>query len=179
MEVADGAIKPMVERIVAHWQADWRAAGPPSNKTLSLDRLRLHDGLLRRASYIVRTWLLPKPHSCGIGGVACRIELGIYPHLLVHDTLALPLYRTYEYLTSQNTKKKDKVASDVSKPKNAAAWAKQAQEFLDGNRLTEAIEANAHALALDPGQHCCRACGSMFKRCVFATGAIGKTTSDA
>src|SRR6185295_1605243 len=77
---------------------------------------------------------------------------GYVPIKLVHDVIALPLYRAYEYMASKNRHIKSKgVESDsLPDPADADAWARRAQKFLDANRLTEAIEANAHALALDP-----------------------------
>jgi hypothetical protein len=72
-ECADPAIEAMVGRIVAHWQSDG-PLGPPSHKTLSMDRLRLHDGALRRARYVMRTWFLPGPHH--VAAMALPKSLG-------------------------------------------------------------------------------------------------------
>ena len=57
----DRVITPMIATVVAQWQAD-DPAGPPSNKSVSLDRLRLHDGLLRKSRYVLKTTFLPGPH---------------------------------------------------------------------------------------------------------------------
>ena len=60
LELADAAIKPMVGGIVAHWQSD-DVTRPPGNQALFRDRLRLHDGVVRRASYLARTLFVPSP----------------------------------------------------------------------------------------------------------------------
>jgi FkbM family methyltransferase len=92
---ADTVLAPMLKRIVGHWQSG-DVTGPPSNRVLSLDRLRLHDGLWRKASYIMRTLFLPKPHHIGLVALPAWLRFGYVPIKLVHDVIALPLYRLYE-----------------------------------------------------------------------------------
>jgi protein O-GlcNAc transferase len=100
IERADPAIEPMVGRILEHWQAEG-VSGPPSNKTLSLDRLRLHDGVARRASYVARTLFLPKPHHVGMAALPPALSFAYVPLKLSHDLIALPVYRAYEYVSDK------------------------------------------------------------------------------
>jgi FkbM family methyltransferase len=148
---ADRAVQPTIERIAAHWRAE-EVTGPPSNKILSLDRLRLHDGLLRRIGYIVRTWFLPKPHHIGLAALPAGLGFAYVPIKLFHDIIALPLYRAYEWLGFKNRRSQGKTAgADAApQPADADAWARRAQKLLDANRVAEAMEANSHALAIDP-----------------------------
>ncbi|MGE3781717.1 MAG: nucleotidyltransferase family protein, partial [Alphaproteobacteria bacterium] len=57
-EISDRAIDPMLRRVVERWQANG-PGGSPDNKSISLERLRLHDGIVRQARYVARTMLLP------------------------------------------------------------------------------------------------------------------------
>ena len=145
----DPVLAAMLKRIVEHWQSDG-VTGPPSNRVLSLDRLRLHDGLSRKASYIMRTWFLPKPHHVGLVRLPAWLGLGYVPVKLVHDVIALPLYRLCEGIGLKSKRAGRNAALEPTDPSDAEGWARRAQKFLDSNRLTQAIEANAHAIALDP-----------------------------
>jgi protein O-GlcNAc transferase len=151
LELSDHAIEPMVKRVLAHWQASG-VTGPPSNRILSLDRLKLHDGVWRRVGYIARTWFLPKPHHVGLAALPSWLSFGYVPIKFAHDIIALPLYRAYECISGKNKRiESETVASESApNPADAAGWAGRAQKFLDSNRLAEAIEANARALELDP-----------------------------
>jgi predicted O-linked N-acetylglucosamine transferase (SPINDLY family) len=93
-ERADPAIEPMVGRIMAQWQAD-DPLGPPSNKTLSMDRLLLHDGLVRRARYVARTLFLPSPHHVAAMPLPRGMRFAYVPIKIGHDLAALPLFRGY------------------------------------------------------------------------------------
>jgi protein O-GlcNAc transferase len=93
-ERADAVIPALVERITAHWQAD-APMGPPSNKTLSLDRLRLHDGFARRARYVARTLFLPGPHHIAAMPLPSGLGFAYVPLAIAHDLIALPLWRVY------------------------------------------------------------------------------------
>jgi hypothetical protein len=60
-EHADRAIEPLVQHVVRGWLA--RApVGPSSAVGLTFDRLRLHDGMFRRAQYLMRILVWPAPH---------------------------------------------------------------------------------------------------------------------
>jgi predicted O-linked N-acetylglucosamine transferase (SPINDLY family) len=108
-EARDPVIKEIIGRIVMRWQAD-DPGGPPSNKTLSLDRLHLHDGIVRRTSYILRTLLLPGPQHVGMVALPKFLGFTYIAIGLGHDLLALPLYRAYEGLQSLAEQMRDFLA---------------------------------------------------------------------
>ena len=88
----DSGVEQVIDRIVARWElAD--PGGPPSNKTVSRDRMNLHDGFVRKVGYIVRTLLLPGPQHVPLVGLPSLLIWAYIPIGLVHDLIALPLYR--------------------------------------------------------------------------------------
>ena len=99
-EQTDAAIAPMVQRIVESWEVA-EQTGPVSAKSVSLDRLRLHDGVLRQAAYVARTWFLPGPHHAPLLSVPKRLRFLYVPAKLAHDAVALPIWRTYEQLRTK------------------------------------------------------------------------------
>jgi predicted O-linked N-acetylglucosamine transferase (SPINDLY family) len=97
----DPKIEPMVHRVMAHWLIQKPAAS--HGNSLSLDRLRLHDGAVRRVHYVARTLALP-----GALHVARNPFPGLFTSLLAyipikvaHDIVLLPLLRTYRYVRAQ------------------------------------------------------------------------------
>ena len=90
----------MTERVMRHWLAD-EAGGPPSNGRLSMDRLRLHDGVVRRARYIARTWLLPGPQYVASIALPRQLSFAYVPLKIVHDLAMLPLWRIYRNVLAQ------------------------------------------------------------------------------
>jgi len=105
----DPAIADIIGRILARWEAD-EPGGPPSNKTVSSDRLRLHDGIVRRASYVLRTLILPGPQHVSLVALPRFLGFAYIPIGLGHDLLALPLYRTYERLQALSDRVRDSLA---------------------------------------------------------------------
>lgn len=99
-ETADPVVEQIVGRIVARWEMD-DPGGPPSNKTLSMDRLLLHDGIRRQASYVVRTVFLPGPQHIPLVALPRALNFAYIPLGLAHDLIALPIYRIYERLAAQ------------------------------------------------------------------------------
>ena len=94
-EQADSGVELLVRRIAAgQWQAE-EMAGPPTSKSVSLDRLLLHDGLLRRTSYVARTLFLPGPHHVEAMPLPRGLRFAYVPIKLAHDLIALPLWRLY------------------------------------------------------------------------------------
>ena len=89
-------VDAMAERIAAHWQSHERL-GPPSHKTLSLDRLRLHDGIVQRARYVMRTSFLPGPHHVAAIPLPKGLGFAYVPIKIAHDAIALPLWRIYQH----------------------------------------------------------------------------------
>lgn len=89
---ADRRVEKIIGRVIARWEMD-DPGGPPSNKALSLDRFLLHDGLRRRASYVLRTFLLPGPQHVPLVRLPRSLALAYIPIGLAHDLIALPLYR--------------------------------------------------------------------------------------
>jgi hypothetical protein len=96
-ELADPLIEPMVRRIISRWHAD-ELLGPPSNKRVSMDRLRLHDGIRRRVLYAARTWFLPAPHHVVWIPLPKYLGFGYLPLKIAHDVFMLPLWRIYRAL---------------------------------------------------------------------------------
>jgi thioredoxin-like negative regulator of GroEL len=68
---------------------------------LSRDRLLLHDGIIRRASYIARTLFLPGPQHIPLVALPQFLSFAYIPLGLAHDLVALPIYRAYERLIAQ------------------------------------------------------------------------------
>jgi hypothetical protein len=93
-EAGDSKLDAIVGRILARWEMD-DPGGPPSNKTISRDRLLLHDGALRQASYVLRTWLLPGPQHVPLVALPRFLNLAYIPLGLAHDLVALPVYRAF------------------------------------------------------------------------------------
>jgi len=92
VERRDLAIEPMVRRIVEGWQAD-RPGTSPDNRLVSRDRLRLHDGIVRRVRYIARTALLPDPDHVATVRLPRNLGFVYIPIKLAHDLLALPIWK--------------------------------------------------------------------------------------
>lgn len=98
-ETRDTLVGEIADRILARWEMD-DPGGPPSNKTLSMDRLRLHDGIARQTSYVLRTLLLPGPQHIPLMSLPRPLSFAYVPISLFHDRIALPLYRAYEWIGS-------------------------------------------------------------------------------
>jgi protein O-GlcNAc transferase len=168
---ADAAIEPMTQRIVRQWLAG-DGSGPPSNNRLSMDRLRLHDGAIRRARYAARTWLLPGPKY--IASIALPRQLGFayVPFKLVHDLALFPLWRAYRKARSliqsivalltpisstakQQINRNKDTCRDAKRvlaihPDNAAAWNDLGNALKNLGHCDEAVAAFDKALALIP-----------------------------
>jgi hypothetical protein len=97
---SDPVIDAMVGRIQSRWQSN-DPIGPPSHKILSMDRLRLHDGALRRARYVMRTWFLPGPHHVVAMPLPSGLEFLYLPVKIGHDAIALPLWWGYQRILKQ------------------------------------------------------------------------------
>jgi protein O-GlcNAc transferase len=108
-ERADPSIEPMVGRIMAHWQSDV-PIGPPSNKTLSMDRMRLHDGAVRQARYMARTLFLPGPHHVASMPLPSGLSFAYVPIKIAHDIIALPAWRAYRQVLTQAGRLQDALA---------------------------------------------------------------------
>ena len=93
-EAHDPIVEQIVGRILARWEME-DPGGPPSNKTLSMDRLRLHDGVFRQAGYVMRTLFLPGPQHVALVALPRALNFAYIPIGLAHDLVALPLYRVY------------------------------------------------------------------------------------
>ncbi len=96
-EQADPLVDQMVRRIVQRWQSE----GPTesvSNRSISMDRLRLHDGVVRQARYVARTLLLPGPHHVAAVPLPRHLAFGYIPFKFVHDLVALPLWQSAQIL---------------------------------------------------------------------------------
>ena len=101
----------MVQRVMAHWPFHERAASHGNG--LSLDRLRLHDGAVRRVRYVARTLALPGPLHVArnpLPGLFTSLPTYI-PIKIGHDIALLPLVRTYRYVRAQAERLRDALAS--------------------------------------------------------------------
>jgi hypothetical protein len=94
VEHRDPIIKPMMRRIVERWQAD-KPSAPPDNRSVSKDRLYLHDGIVRRIRYVARTAFLPGPHHITVVRLPRELSLFYIPIKLAHDLLALPIWKAF------------------------------------------------------------------------------------
>ena len=94
-ERADSGVEFLVRRISSsRWQAE-AVKDAPTSKTVSLDRLLLHDGLARRVRYVARTLFLPGPHHVEGIPLPKPLQFAYVPLKLGHDLVALPLWRLY------------------------------------------------------------------------------------
>src|SRR5579862_5448271 len=94
-ERADPGVEFLVRRIAgSRWQGA-EVGESPTSKVISLDRLVLHDGAMRRARYVARTLFLPGPHHVEAIPLPRPIQFAYVPIRLVHDLIALPLWRCY------------------------------------------------------------------------------------
>jgi predicted O-linked N-acetylglucosamine transferase (SPINDLY family) len=93
-ELSDMVLEPISRRVLQGWLAE-RPEGPPSNKTVSFDRLRLHDGIIRRARYLTKTWLLPSPFHIAWVALPRGLSFAYVPLALLHDLILLPLWLGY------------------------------------------------------------------------------------
>jgi predicted O-linked N-acetylglucosamine transferase (SPINDLY family) len=99
-EQTDPIIAPMVGRIMAHWQAD-KPIVPPSNKTLSMDRRQLHDGVARQGQYIFRALFSPGPYHVARIRLPGRLSFAYVPIKIADDFVATPLLRIYRKMRAQ------------------------------------------------------------------------------
>jgi len=109
LERADPVIEPMVQRIVMRWQAD-KPIGAPSNKTLSMDRLRIHDGVVRRVRYVARTLLLPGTHLVTSVPLPKGLSFAYVPIGIANDLIALPLQRAHRRMLARIGRLQDTLA---------------------------------------------------------------------
>jgi len=99
-ETGDPIVEQIIARIMSRWEKD-NPGGPPSNKVVSWDRLLLHDGLMRRAGYVLRTLLLPGPQHIGLVTLPRMLGFLYIPIGLAHDSVALPVYRLWKRLVGR------------------------------------------------------------------------------
>lgn len=101
--IANAGSDPAVRRMVISIAEQWRGDEPitsPSNQSVSMGRLRLHDGIMRRARYVARTVFLPGPQHIGAVALPGRLKTYI-PFKIAHDIIGLPLYRGYQQMLAQ------------------------------------------------------------------------------
>ena len=146
LERADPVIEAMVQRIMMRWQAE-KPIGVPSNKTLSMDRLRIHDGVVRRARYVARTLRLPDPHRVPSMPSSKGLGFVYAPMRIVHDIIALPVKRAHRRILARARRLQDRLASRNFRLAIMLASGGQRQEL----RRHEAVRAAAtRAIAANP-----------------------------
>jgi protein O-GlcNAc transferase len=113
-ERADPIMGPMVDRIMTQWQAG-EPTELPGNNTLSVHRLRLHDGIVRQARYVARTLFLPAPAYVAAMPLPKRMRFAYVPLKIAHDLVALPLWRARRPVLAQAARLQDALAgSDLA-----------------------------------------------------------------
>ena len=122
----DAAVKADagVRRMAGHIAARWGAdltANLSADTPPTLYWMQLHDGWVRQARFLVKSVFLSAPDRAA---------------------------RTREALP---TSSHENSSGQDSGPRDAIAWARQADQFLKLGRFTEAAEASDRALALAPG----------------------------
>ena len=107
----DPKIQLMVQRVMAHWLGR-QPAGCHCNR-LSLHRLRLHDGPVRRIRYVARSLPLPGPlHVARNPFPRLFTSLPAYiPIKIGQDVALLSLVRAYRYLRWRAERLRDAFAS--------------------------------------------------------------------
>ena len=85
-------VEVIASRIVERWRRD-EVTGPPDSNKLSVDRLRLHDGVSRQMRYVIRTMLLPEPWHVVAVSLPKGLSFFYFPLKIAHDCVALPLWR--------------------------------------------------------------------------------------
>jgi predicted O-linked N-acetylglucosamine transferase (SPINDLY family) len=160
-EIRDTTVDEIAGRVLARWEAD-DPGGPPSNKTLSKDRLLLHDGIFRRTSYVMRTLFLPGPQHVPLAALPAFLNFAYIPMGLAHDLVALPPYRAYRQVLAWSKKKE--LDSHIL---TTSEWAHRALTLLHENQLEEALECSSRALELDPANQTAIAVGitARIRRC--------------
>ena len=162
---ADSTIQGLLARIIEGWKAE-EPAGPPSISKLSMDRLRLHDGTMGRASYVARTLLSPGPHHVAAVSLPRRLGFAYMPIGLVHDLVALPIWRIYRrvlpHLGGSTTtesrlrlKRHKKARAQAlrtlaAEPNNLTAQRNLCDALVGLKRYKEAIACYDKVLGLDP-----------------------------
>ena len=101
---------PAVARIVARWDAD-EIVSPPDNRTVSIERLQLHDGLTRRARYLLRTCFLPGPQLVAAVALPRRLRFAYIPLAFAHDAIALPLWIAFKRARARLRHARDALAT--------------------------------------------------------------------
>ena len=107
----DPKIEPMVQRVMARWLVNDPDASHCNR--FSPDRLRLHDGAVRRVRYVARSLGLPGPLHVArnpFPGLFTSL-LAYIPIKIAHDIALLPLVRAYRYLRFQAERLRDALAS--------------------------------------------------------------------
>lgn len=98
---ADTTIARMTDRIAGNWLSE-SPSGPPGNSRISLDRMRLHDGLGRRIRYAARTLFLPTPRHVEAFPLPRAFSFAYVPIRIANDRIALPLWLAFKYLKKKS-----------------------------------------------------------------------------
>ena len=78
-----------------------------------MDRLLLHDGIVRRARYVARTLFLPGPHHVENIPLPRLLSFAYVPIKIVNDIFMLPVLRAYRSLIAQSGRARDSRVSGV------------------------------------------------------------------
>jgi len=99
-ESEDRKVEPMLGRIMADWLA-FKAVAQPTNKGLLVNRLRLHDGTIRRARFVTKTIFLPNRNDVASFSLPRGFSFAYYP-TKVADRLIAPPRRIYRQFARMN-----------------------------------------------------------------------------
>ena len=176
-ERADASIKSTAGRIVAHWQT--KPTGPPSRRTLAVGRLRLHDGVGRRARYLTRALFSPGPNEVASTQLARASGQAYHALKVARGIVVQPLSNAYRHpfgqakrwqnqlansdfvlaLTSASAERKrhqdsraDAERVLTTNPKNAGAWDTLGDALFGLKRYKKAIACYEQAIALAPAE---------------------------
>jgi hypothetical protein len=92
----DRIVEPMLGRIIADWLA-FKAAAQPTNKGLLVNRLRLHDGTIRRVRFVAKTMFLPNRNDVASLSLPRGFGFAYYPIRVAYRLIAPPrrIYRQF------------------------------------------------------------------------------------
>lgn len=159
-------IDGVAERIAGRWRTDEAGRGRDAADVF-LNRLKLHDGVLRRGRYLIRTLALPRPYFVERVRLPRGLRFLYVPITIADGLVAVPLQRARRWAGrfgqmlagglprsqggAASTEPANITRQKPSDLQDVNAWIDQAQTLQAEKRFAEAVEAADRALALEPG----------------------------